>query len=405
MKKSLFALIVTSAFSLSMFAATEMIVKLKNGEKVSFRVEDVEETIFEKSDSEEEYVDESKTFLEFKILSDSTVEVRKESTGEEYGCSYCGHDSIVVPQKVRIKGSVYTVTGIGEYAFYKNKNLTLIDIPKSITKISKSAFSDCSNLISIDIPSNVSYIGTYAFSDCYHLKNISLPSGITSIEKCSFENCQSMTDIEISSNVTSIGDNAFYGCGNLNVKIDNFEDSVTVGNKAFYSCKSVTWKYIEDSTVVNDTDTKLVFEKLTSTTVEVIDADYHLDTVIIPEKVRIDGKIYTVVGIGDAAFLDNSGLAYVNIPSTVTKIGDRAFLNLGNLRKVDIANGVTSIGSSAFFYCYNLAKIHIPSSVTAIGEDAFYGCSNLEVTIDNSINNVTLESDPFVGCKSVIWKQ
>ena len=405
MKKSLFALIVTSAFSLSMFAATEMIVKLKNGEKVSFRVEDVEETIFEKSDSEEEYVDESKAFLEFKILSDSTVEVRKESTGEEYGCSYCGHDSIVVPQKVRIKGVVYTVTSIGEAAFYKNEDLTFVNIPKSITNIGRSAFYNCTNLISIDIPSNVTNLGDYTFCYCYNLTNIIIPSGITSIEKSSFEKCESMTDIEISSNVTSIGDNAFYGCNKLNIKIDNFEDSVAVGKKAFYSCNSVTWKYIDDTTVVNDTDTKLVFDKLTNTTVEVIDADYRLDTIIIPEKVRINGKIYTVVGIGNAAFLDNDRLAYVKIPSTVIKIGERAFLSLSSLRKVEISEGVTSIGSSAFFYCYNLAKIHIPSSVTTIGEDAFYGCSNLEVTIDNSINNVTLESDPFVGCKSVIWKQ
>lgn len=55
---------------------------------------------------------------------------------------------------------------------------------------------------------------------------------------------------------------------------------------------------------------KLKYEILTDSTVEVSDYDYnYFDsrdsvTLVIPEKVRIDGKSYSVVGIGKEAFLN-----------------------------------------------------------------------------------------------------
>jgi hypothetical protein len=50
-----------------------------------------------------------------------------------------------------------------------------------------------------------------------------------------------------------------------------------------------------------------------------------------------------------------------------------------------------------------LASITIPKSVTYIGVYAFKNCENLDVVIENSKENVEIESNAFEGCKSVTY--
>ena len=160
------------AFALCLFvSAADMVIKGKNGEDRKINV-----------------VDQSETFLRFEFVSDSTVELTKDS-------SYRNHDSITIPEKVRIEGKVYTVTSIGEWAF-----------------------EECSSLTSIKIPEGVTSIGDWAFYGC-----------------------SSLTSIRISESVTSIGEWAFYGCSNLEIVIDNSKDNVKVERFAFEGCKYVKW--------------------------------------------------------------------------------------------------------------------------------------------------------------------
>ena len=85
MKKGLLALGALFAICLSMLA-TDMVVKQDNGKDRKINV-----------------VDTSETFLRFKILSDSTVELTKESSYRGYDpfttLEYCGHNSITIPEK------------------------------------------------------------------------------------------------------------------------------------------------------------------------------------------------------------------------------------------------------------------------------------------------------------------
>ena len=136
------------AFALCLFvSAADMVVKGKNGEDRKINV-----------------VDQSKTFLEFKVLSDSTVELTDES-------SYRGHESITIPEKVRIEGKVYTVTSIGGWAFKGCSGLTSIKIPESVTSIGESAFKGCSHLdIVIDNSKKNVKVGWTAFENCKSVK-------------------------------------------------------------------------------------------------------------------------------------------------------------------------------------------------------------------------------------------
>ena len=85
---------------------------------------------------------------------------------------------------------------------------------------------------------------------------------------------------------------------------------------------------------------------------------------------------YTVVSIGNFAFLDKDNLIELNLPNTITRIGPKAFkgcIALGSLgHTFTIPSSVTTIESEAFYNCGFVAG-PIPASVTSVGTDAYYG--------------------------------
>ena len=87
-----------------------------------------------------------------------TAEVTSTPDGVD---KYSG--SISIPESVTYEGEEYSVTSIGESAFYDCIDLTSITIPNSVTSIGESAFEYCTDLTSISIPNSVTSIGDYAF--------------------------------------------------------------------------------------------------------------------------------------------------------------------------------------------------------------------------------------------------
>ncbi len=81
-------------------------------------------------------------------------------------------ETVKIPSTVTRGGVKYTVTSIGEWAFYNCSSLTSINITNSVTSIGELAFYGCSNLTSITIPSSVNSIGESAFLNCKSLTQI-----------------------------------------------------------------------------------------------------------------------------------------------------------------------------------------------------------------------------------------
>ena len=119
--------------------------------------------------------------------------------------NYSGVTTITIPSSVTYNSVTYSVTSIGEYAFYACDALTSITIPNSVTSIGEYAFRYCSSLTSITIPNSVTSIGRYAFSECKSLTSITIPNSVTSIGGDAFNFCTSLTSITIPNSVTSIG--------------------------------------------------------------------------------------------------------------------------------------------------------------------------------------------------------
>ena len=74
--------------------------------------------------------------------------------------------TVIIPQTVTYNGLTYSVTSIGDYAFYGCSGLPSITIPNSVTSIGGHSFEGCSGLTSVTIPNSVTTIGGGAFYHC-----------------------------------------------------------------------------------------------------------------------------------------------------------------------------------------------------------------------------------------------
>ena len=257
--------------------------------------------------------------------------------------------NLTIPSSVTYSGITYSVTRIGENAFYGCSGLTSVTIPNSVTSIGYNAFFNCSGLTSITIPNSVTSIGQSAFYGCnssynqydnaYYLGNVEnqylvllkgVSSDITScnisndckvIATSAFDSYSGLTSVTIGNSVTSIGQRAFYGCSGLtSLTIPNSVTSIDY--RAFFNCSGLTSVTIGNS----------------------------------------------VESIGVEAFTNCSGLTSLTIPNSVTSIGNKAFYGCSGLTSVTIGNSVISIGESAFGRCNGLVEMTIPfvgSSATA----------------------------------------
>ena len=165
--------------------------------------------------------------------SEATVTYQNYSNHKYYS-DYTG--AVVIPEAVTYNGKTYSVTTIGDNAFFDCADLTSIAIPKSIKTI-RNAFKNCTGLTSVhitDLPAwcNISFPALTFSYDNYQLltypqplyfahqlylngqevKDLVIPDGVTSIGKYAFYGCSGFTSVTIPNSVTNIDNTAFSGC-------------------------------------------------------------------------------------------------------------------------------------------------------------------------------------------------
>lgn len=306
-----------------------------------------------------------------------------------YSNEYTG--SVVIPECITYNGKSYSVTSIGNYAFYDCPGLTSITIPKSVKSIGINAFSYCSKLTGIEIPNSITSIGDEAFKGCSSLKKVELHcetidswfQGITSIE-----------EIIIGDNVKELKDCAFNNCSGLaSVTICNGVGVSILRHRVFGNCTSLTSFKIPNSV------SEIGWEAFYGCT--------GLKNIEIPNS---------VTEIGSEAFNGCSGLTSIVIPNSVTKIRDYAFHGCTSLKDLRIEDGTTTLSLGYDYYSYNGGRglfYDCPLEIIYLGRDInyethyFYGNSpfhNKEelksLTIGNSVTK--LGDYAFRGCSSLI---
>ena len=299
-----------------------------------------------------------------------TAETKQaEVTNNPYASNYSG--SIIIPEKVTYESVEYSVTSIGELAFYWS-GITSVSIPNSVTSIGEQAFYLCESLTSITIPNSVTNISKKAFESCSGLTSVNIPNSLKWIEKGTFAGCKNLTSITIPNSVTLIGKEAFESCSGLtSLTIPN---SVTnIGDGAFRGCSGLTSITVEEgnSTFDSRDNCNAIIETSTN------------QLILGCQNTKIPNS---VTSIGERAFDSCSGLTSITIPNSVTSIGDHAFYGCSGLTSVTIGNSVTSIGNYAF------DGVDIPTVVSLIenpftidGKSSYYSAFS-----ENTFNNATL---------------
>lgn len=122
----------------------------------------------------------------------------------------------------------------------------------------------------------------------------------------------------------------------------------------------------------------------------------YVGNIVIPEKVKHNGKTYKVTAIDRETFMGNSDLERVTIPKTVTTIGNGAFAQCFSLKEVLLPPNLTEIGNYLFAES-NLTEIIIPNKVKRIGASAFSNCPLKSVNIPNSVTMI--ENSAFSACR------
>ncbi|MBD5228668.1 MAG: leucine-rich repeat protein [Bacteroidales bacterium] len=259
--------------------------------------------------------------------SENTVEV----SGPESG--YYTEASVVIPASVEYDGTEYTVTGIGDKAFFSSRSMTSLVISEGITSIGSYGLYN-TGLTELVIPATVTSMGDHAISGNSYLKSVTIKAELNEIPDYCFDNCKVLSEINIPESVVRIGK---YGLAQTGLREVVLPASLReIDNNAFQispSLKNVVFndglEYIGER----------AFEKCTA-----------LEEVIIPGTVsRWGGGTQStqspfgycsaikrlvfkegVTEIPAACIWIMSGVGYLNelvIPSTVTTIGWHAFMN------------------------------------------------------------------------------
>ena len=181
-------------------------------------------------------------YYDFDNTNNTAIVTYRGSSYNDYSDEYSG--TVVIPSSVTYNGTTYSVTSIGEYAFYKCYSLTSVTIPESVTSIGNSAFRGCFSLTSVTIPESVTSIGNSAFNGCSSLTSITIPNSVTSIGEKAFYRCSSLTSITIPNSVTSIGSCAFDGCSSLTSITCKAATPPTIGTYTFYDISTSIPVYV-----------------------------------------------------------------------------------------------------------------------------------------------------------------
>ena len=304
--------------------------------------------------------------------------------------------SIVLPQTVNNSGTDYTITSIGDWAFYDCPGLTGITFPSSVTSIASYAFRDCSNLTGVTFPSTGISIGSYAFYG----------SGITSLNvdgsigERAFSSCPALANVTIGENrITTVGESAFNSSALVSLTIG--ANVISIGNQAFYWCDHLA------NITFNATNCTSMWGRFNNG--QSCTLSFGNDVESVPEGAFYGfGGLSTISNwggvkeIGTDAF-EGSGLTSVTIPDAVTSLGMATFSDCTNLTSVTFGSNsdLTTTGENTCQGCTNLTTVILPSNITTIGTSSFSGCTSLNGTGITMGNITTIGSSAFSGCSGM----
>lgn len=288
-------------------------------------------------------------------------------TGGGTSATYSG--DIIIPSTVEGYGDyqgTYTVTDIGNKAFYGCVDLTSVKFPETLMFIGEDAFWGCSGLMSVEIPSSVKSIGLFAFGYCSGLTVINIPDEVENIEQGAFSGCTGLKSVVIPSSVVFISRDLFRDCAGL--ESVTLHSGVTyISDNAFRNCTSLTSFHIPASVTGVEQEAFAGCDKLMEISVDSENEKYcSMDGMVV-------AKDYN---------------ALIAVP--------------GGVGRLVVPDGVERIGAAAFSGCTKIRSITIPQSVEKIGEYAFRDCTGVEeILFFNTMETLDIVGISLVDCSAL----
>ena len=194
-------------------------------------------------------------------------------------CHYEGR--LAIPEKVKYKNKVYTISGITAKAFSGADKLTAVEIPSTIVRIGDFAFEGCKALKNIVFPAAMPKIGEGVFFKCDSITNITFGSEWKAIDLSMFRWSKTLQNISVPAKVEQLkGLKSLRYLTNISVDVNNAK-FVTDGGvlyskdgKTLYGCPRA---YIGVLKIKNGTQT--------ITQGAIIDCK-DIETVILPETLQ-----------------------------------------------------------------------------------------------------------------------
>ena len=249
-----------------------------------------------------------------------------------------------IPETIKYKDKEYTITTIGDYAYYKT-NIATLYIPKTIKILKSSAFESCRFLTKIDVdPQNEFFTSVNNFLTSKNMTVLyrisfedadqgSIPSQVTFFSDACFSGSQ-ITSFQYLPRYKGFGEGLFHSCRKLK-KVNLLKAKITkIPNRMFMNCPK-------------------------------------LSEVILPP---------TIDTIGDKAF-KNTSLARFPTVDKFQFLGTAAFQNT-NVKQVDLfVDNITHLQPKLFKGCLQLEQINLPDALEDIDQTTFEGCKKLMTVI------------------------
>ena len=212
----------------------------------------------------------------------------------------------------------YTIVDSGivaDKAYYMSSDLTNMSLPSGVYEIGQFAFSR-TEVISVTLPDGVRTIDYGAFYHCNRLLDVQLPETVEKIEPFAFSE-------------TPWVDDFLSGNGGINNQLDNRLNS---SGGDFLVSGGALIAYRGDSPNVT------VPNGVRIIAAEAFKGHTEIKTLAFPDS---------LISIGEAAFMDCSGLEEVSFGGNEEEILDRAFKGTG-ISVNDIPDRIVNVGVGAF---------------------------------------------------------
>ena len=267
-------------------------------------------------------------------------------------------------QSIKLPAKLKTLSGA---------NTTWTETGVSYKFASSMAFGECTALKRVDMSAcaELTVMPAEMFSNCTSIETLLLPPNLETISplafgsRTGFAGLTGLKDITIPATVTSVGGYAFNGCSSL--------ETVTFAEGS----------QLTELGVAERADDDFV------TGINIFAGTTNLKKVVLPQNL-------TLIGV---SCFEGSGVAEINMPSSVTTIGERAFRNCVNIQKVALSPNLIYLGDEVFYGCEKLEEAPLYFGLEYLGAQAFGYTGLKNAYIPATVTSIA--GNPFAGSTAV----